>query len=141
MRCPAKTERLMSRTMILSPMPATGPAPGRPKAGETPSGGVLPYSATGGCRYPQDTSCIASIGLGRLNGSRNSNEKSDAVNTGASFSIRAKAFTRLCACLALDALALKRSMNFCRCAMRSFCFSKPACCCSIRSARISSKAV
>ena len=35
--------------------------------------------------------------------------------------MRASALTRLCACLALLALALKRSMNFCRCAMRSCC--------------------
>ena len=73
--------------------------------------------------YPTAMSCIDSIGFGRLAGSLNSNEKSAAVSTGASFSIRASAFTRLCACFALVALALKRSMNFCRCAMRSCCFS------------------
>jgi hypothetical protein len=40
-------------------------------------------------------------GSARLAGSRNSNSKSLAVSTGASLSIRASAFTRLCACLAL----------------------------------------
>ena len=67
--------------------------------------------------------------------------KSEAVSTGASFSMRSSAFTRLCACLALLALALKRSMNFCRWAMRSCCFSNADCCSTMRSARISSKAL
>ena len=81
------------------------------------------------------------MGLGRLTGSRNSKAKSLAVSTGASFSIRASAFTRLCACLALVALALKRSMKRCRWAMRSCCLSKAAWAWVSRSARMPSKAV
>ncbi len=112
----------MPSPMRLAGVSAAAPTPGRPKAGPTPSGGVSPYPATGGTTYPHATSLNASIGFGRLFGSRNSNWKSLLVSTGASFSMRASAFTRLCACLALLAFALKRSMNFCRCATRSCCF-------------------
>lgn len=97
MRWPASTERLMLLMMRVS----------------------LPSSA----RYPQAITENASIGFGRFIGSRNSNWKSALVNTGPSRSMRASAFTRLCACLALLALALNRSMNFCRCAMRSCCLA------------------
>ncbi len=84
---------------------------------------------------------IASIGLGRLFGSLNSNEKSAAVSTGAMRSMRASAFTRLCACLALLALALKRSMKRCSWATRSCWRPCAAACCDMRSERISSKVV
>jgi hypothetical protein len=91
--------------------------------------------------YPHETSASASIGFGRFTGSLNSNAKSLAVSTGASFSMRASAFTRLCACFAFDAFALKRSMKCCSCAMRSCWRENAACCCDMRSARIASKAL
>ena len=91
--------------------------------------------------YPQATPRRSSIGFGRLAGSRNSNSKSLAVSTGASFSMRSSALTRLCACSALVALALKRSMKRCRCAMRSCWREYAACACEMRSARASSKAL
>ena len=86
-------------------------------------------------------SLIASIGLGRLAGSLNSKVKSASASTGAIFSMRSSALTRLCACLALVALALKRSMNFCRCAIFSFCLENAACCSSSCCARIVSNAL
>jgi len=55
--------------------------------------------------------------------------------------MRASALTRLCAWRALVALALNRSMKRCRWAILSCCRANAACCCAMRSARISSKAV
>ena len=43
-------------------------------------------------------------------------------------------FTRLCACTAFDALALKRSTKDCRCARRASCFLASACNTARRSA-------
>ena len=81
---------------------------------------------------------MLSIGLGRLAGSLNSKLKSASASRGAIFSMRSKALTRLCACLALLALALKRAMNFCKWAILSCCLAKAFCCNSICSARMSS---
>ena len=61
------------------------------------------------------------------------------ASKGATFSMRSKALTRLCACLALLAWALKRLMNFCRWAILSCCLAKEACCNSICCARRISK--
>ncbi|EKE18290.1 MAG: hypothetical protein ACD_10C00049G0001 [uncultured bacterium] len=52
--------------------------------------------------------------------------------------MRSSALTRLCACLALLALALKRVMKDCRWAIFSACLAMVACCSSICSARMSS---
>jgi hypothetical protein len=76
-----------------------------------------------------------------LPGSLNSKVKSASASSGATFSMRSSAFTRLCACLALLALALKRSMNFCRWAILSCCLLKAVCCSAICSARRVSKAL
>ena len=65
-----------------------------------------------------------------LPGSLNSKLKSASASSGATFSMRSSALTRLCACLALLALALKRSMNFCRWAILSCCLEKADCCSS-----------
>ena len=92
MRWPASTERSMPRTMVVS----------RPSS--------APYPAQ---------AISASIGFGSDGGSRNSNWKSLAVSTGAELSMRASALTRALRLLGLAGLALKRSMNFCRWAMRS----------------------
>ena len=52
--------------------------------------------------------------------------------------MRSSALTRLCACLALLALALKRAMNFCRWAIFSCCLANAVCCSAICSERRSS---
>ncbi|EWS62663.1 hypothetical protein Y695_04107 [Hydrogenophaga sp. T4] len=81
---------------------------------------------------------MASMGLGRFCGSLNSKVKSASASTGPIFSMRSSALTRLCACLALLALALKRAMNFCRCATLSCCLEYAVACSAICSARMSS---
>src|SRR5258708_15811759 len=78
------------------------------------------------------------MGLGRLAGGLNSKVKSALASMGATFSMRSICLTRLCACLALEALALKRSMNFCRWAILSCWRSNEACCSRICWARSSS---
>ena len=54
--------------------------------------------------------------------------------------IRAIAFNRLCACLALLAFARQRSANACNFSRCATCFSRAAACCACRSARCRSNA-
>ncbi|CFN68165.1 Uncharacterised protein [Bordetella pertussis] len=57
---------------------------------------------------------MASSGSGMWSGEGMRISMPDSAWIGASASMRASALTRLCACLALEALALKRSMKPCR---------------------------
>jgi len=61
--------------------------------------------------------------LGARSGSRNSKEKGAETCSGASSSIFASIFIRLCACRALVAFARKRLMKDSRCARSRCCFS------------------
>ena len=61
--------------------------------------------------YPALALSIVISGFGNAFGSANSKLNGESACAGANFSIRSSAFTRLCACLALLAFALKRVIN------------------------------
>ncbi|KAG1241599.1 hypothetical protein G6F65_023427 [Rhizopus arrhizus] len=64
--------------------------------------------------YPADRCSSVSKGSGTWSGDGMRMSMPASACKGASTCMRASALTRLCACLALDALALNRSMKPCR---------------------------
>jgi hypothetical protein len=101
-------------------------------------GGGVPAAASAAVAAARPSQ--ASIGLGRL-AARGTRSRSRHGQHRRQRSMRSSALTRLCAWRALVALALKRSMKRCRCAIVSCCFEVGGLLQRQISARISSKAL